>query len=156
RMRVAASVSRSELVARFLSVIGLPPVLAFPTALLVGMRTGGDAALSITALLLSGCLVPTGITIALFRAGRTSSLDLKDRRDRAIPSVVTACGCVSAWYWMWMSDAPHSVAQLALGSAVQMALLACLTLRWKVSYHAASAFALVMVSRPLGIYGLTF
>jgi putative transposase len=43
---------------------------------------------------------------------------------------------------------------LILGVACQMVLLAVLTTRWKVSYHAASACALAVVSRmhePLGL-----
>jgi hypothetical protein len=131
--------------------------MAFPTAFLASLRGGTHpaAALSIVALLFSGCVVPTAVTIALFRSGRATTLDLNDRRDRAIPSLVTALGCAMAWYWIWMSGAPRSIADLALGVAVQTALLAGITLRWKVSYHSASAVALVMVSRPLGDYGLT-
>jgi len=56
---------------------------------------------------------------------------------------------------MWRSEAPISISNLAIGLSAQMALLALLTMRWKVSYHAAASIGLVLVSRSLGNSSLT-
>jgi hypothetical protein len=118
-------------------------------ALLAGARAGGSfgTLLSISGFLIAGCVLPTLLTIALVRAGRASALDLKDRAERILPSSVTAGGCAVAAWALIASDAPHSVSNLALAIAIQMAVLALLTMRWKVSYHTASASALMLVGR---------
>ena len=156
-MRVAVSSTPSDSLARVFSTIGLPPVLALPTAFLAGLRAIGypDVATSVATVLLAGCILPTALTVVLFRTGRARTLDLRDRADRALPSAATALGCILAWAWLWHAAAPRPIVDLALGVALQMAVLATLTLRWKVSYHAASASALAVVSRSLGISGLT-
>jgi hypothetical protein len=151
------TVGRFDAAARVLSIVGLPPVLAVPTALLAGLSAGGfpSTVPSLAELLLAACLVPTVFTIVLFRSGRTSSLDLRERAERLAPSVVTASCCCVAWLVMQLSGAPRSLTLLAIALCAQMVLLALLTMRWKVSYHAASAGALVVVSHALGNTGLT-
>src|SRR5262249_47039536 len=117
RVRVAASPPRSDSAARILSVIGLPPVLAFPTAYLAGVQAGSspETARSVVGLLLTGCILPTLLTVALVRFGRVSTLDLREHGDRLLPSLATAGGCAFAWSAMSLSGAPQSVSELALG-----------------------------------------
>lgn len=150
-MRVAISgpTSHPETIARVLSLIGLPPVLALPTAMLAGMRAGATlgTALSVTGFLISGCVLPTVLTLYLIRCGRVSAFDLRDRAERILPSAVTAAGCISASLGLALAGAPRPISDLALAISIQMAILAALTLRWKVSYHMASAAALVVVGR---------
>jgi hypothetical protein len=124
-------------------------VLALPTALLAGSSAGGSlvTALSIVGFLISGCLVPTWLTILLVRSGRASALDLRERNERFVPSVVTAVGCGLAAWVLATVDAPRSITDISLAISIQMALLAVLTTRWKVSYHTASATGLVLVGR---------
>ena len=148
-MRAAVSARPSDSAARVLSFIGLPPVLALPTAVLAGVRSGPTltTALSVGGFLLTGCLLPTLLIVWLMRTGRVSALDLRERSERLLPSAVTALGCACAAWVLARSGASRSVADLALAISIQMALLALLTTRWKVSYHTASASALVLVSR---------
>jgi hypothetical protein len=136
----------------------LPPILAVPTAYLAGLHAGAadGTAVSVIGLLVLGCVFPTLLTVVLVRMGRLSALDLNERADRLVPSMATAFGCAFAWSGLTLSGAPHSISQLALGISIQMAVLALLTTRWKVSYHAASASGLVVVSHSLGNVGLTF
>ncbi|MBV9134060.1 MAG: hypothetical protein JO318_15265, partial [Chloroflexi bacterium] len=93
-MPASASATRFEVAARVLSLIGLPPVLALPTALLAGARAGGTFAgdVSVVCFLCTGCLVPTALTVWLLRRGRVSALDLRERSDTLLPSGVTVVG----------------------------------------------------------------
>jgi hypothetical protein len=147
-VRAAVSPRPSDSLARLLSLVGLPPVLALPTALLAALHAGNSlgTAVSVAAFLLTGCLIPTLLTIALVRSGRATAFDLRERSERLLPSAVAAGGCASAALVLYRAGAPLSLSNLALAVSIQMALLACLTLRWKVSYHTASATALVLVS----------
>lgn len=156
-MRVWASAPQPDFAARVLSLVGLPPVLALPTACLAGLGAGAspNAALGIAGLLVSGCVLPTVLTVALARRGHLSNIDLRERTDRLIPSCATAVGCLIAWTALPYVGTPTAITHLALGIALQMAFLALLTTRWKVSYHAASAGVLVVVSSPLSSVALT-
>lgn len=156
-MRVWASAPQPDFAARVLSLVGLPPVLALPTACLAGLRAGAspNVVLGIAGLLVSGCVLPTLLTVVLARNGQISAIDLRERTDRLIPSFATAIGCLIAWTVLPRFGAPPAITNLALGVALQMALLALLTTRWKVSYHAASAGVLVVVSSPLSSVALT-
>ena len=123
-------------------------MLALPLAVLAAVHAGGSVAtgLSVMAFLLTSCVIPTALTVALVRSGRASGFDLRERTDRLLPAAVTA-GCCALTAWLLSrSGAPLSICNLALALSIQMALLACLTLWWKVSYHAASASTLVLVS----------
>jgi membrane-associated phospholipid phosphatase len=147
RVRAAASTRHSESAARVLSLIGLPPVLALPMSLLAAVRAGASISTttSVIAFLFAGCVLPTALTIGLVRTGRVSALDLRERGERILPSTVTAAACACAAGVLVAQGAPHSVSHLAVGISIQMALLALLTTRWKVSYHTASASALMLV-----------
>lgn len=116
--------------------------------MLAALHAGGSLGtdLSVGAFLLTGCVIPTALTLALLRTGRATAFDLRERTERVLPSAVTAGGCASAALVLSRIGAPLSISNLAFAVSIQMAVLACLTLRWKVSYHAASATALVLVA----------
>jgi membrane-associated phospholipid phosphatase len=107
-VRVVASTRGSNSTARVLSIIGLPPVLAVPTALLA-VSGQPAAAAAVAMLVIFGCILPIVLTVALFRAGRTFTFDLRDRSERALPSAATAVGCVATWGWLRLSDAPSPI-----------------------------------------------
>ena len=148
---------RVDVIAHVLSVLGSPPLLALPIAFLAGLRAGGYPGMttSVVALVLWVSVVPTLVTVALFRAGRTSTLELRDRRDRLIPSAVTAGCCLAALVQLQLAGVPPAVSRLTIGVGVQMTLLLILTRYWKVSYHTAVAASLVVVSRSLDNPALT-
>jgi hypothetical protein len=127
-----------------------------PTALLAALHAGGSVGtgLSVIAFLVTGCVIPTVLTVLLVRSGRATAFDLRERSERLLPSAVTAGCCAAMALILSRLGAPLSICNLALAIAIQMALLACLTLRWKVSYHAASASALVLVSYSANGTGL--
>lgn len=128
-----------------------------PTAFFASLRGGGSAesALSVAGFLISGCVLPTLLTVALIRSGKLRTIDLQHRDDRLIPSLVSALGCTLACSALYRAGAPQSISESALGISIQMLLLAVVTLRWKISYHAASASALVAMSHSVGNLGLT-
>jgi membrane-associated phospholipid phosphatase len=104
--------------------------------------------------LIAGCVLPTLLVVCLVRRGRASTLDLRERSERVLPSAATAGACALAAFVLAQASAPHGVSDLALAISIQMALLALITTRWKVSYHTASASALVLVSRSATSSGL--
>ena len=124
-------------------------MLALPTAVLATLHVGPTlgATLSILSFLAIGCVLPTLLVVSLVRRGRASTLDLRERSDRVLPPATTAMGCACAALFLTQTGAPRGVINLALAISMQMALLALITTRWKVSYHTASASALVLVSR---------
>ena len=155
-MRVAVSQRPSDSIARVLSFVGLPPVLALPTAVLATVRAGGSlsATVSVVGFLIAGCVLPTLLIVFLVRRGRASTLDLRERSERVLPAAATACACAAAALVLAKASAPRGVSDLALAVSLQMALLALITTRWKVSYHMASASALVLISRSATPDGL--
>jgi hypothetical protein len=118
-------------------------------AVLAGLRAGASPGtlVGIGGLLVTGCVVPTALTVALVRSGRASAVDLRERSERIVPSLVTAGGCAFAAWWLNAVDGPHEISSLAMAIAIQMGVLALITTRWKVSYHTASASALLLVGR---------
>jgi membrane-associated phospholipid phosphatase len=156
-MGSAARFCRFDVVAHLLSILGAPPVLALPIAFLAGLRAGGYPRMttSVVELVVWVSVLPTLVTFALFRAGRTSTLELRDRGDRVVPCAVTAACCVAALVQLQLSDVPVIVSRLTIGVGVQMSLLLLLTLYWKVSYHAAVAASLVVVGRSFDNPSLT-
>ena len=154
-MRAAPSF-RLQSAARVFSIVGLPPVLALPTALLAGMRSGVSpgTVLSIGGFLITGCVLPTLLTIFLVRRGRASTFDLRERSERLLPASVTAFGSATAACALAELGGPRGVTHLAAGISIQMILLALLTLQWKVSYHTASATALMVVGRSVSPDGM--
>jgi hypothetical protein len=155
-MRVAVSQRPSDSIASVLSFVGLPPVLALPAAVLATVRSGGSlsATVSVIGFLIAGCLLPTLLIVFLIRRGRASTLDLRERGERVLPAAATACTCAAAALVLTQASAPRGVSNLALAVSIQMALLALITTRWKVSYHMASASALVLISRSATPSGL--
>src|SRR5262249_32819155 len=121
-VRVAVSPRPSDSLARFLSLVGLPPVLALPTALLAALHAGGSigTGLSVVAFLVTGCVIPTVLTVLLVRSGRATAFDLRERSERLLPSAVTA-GCCAGMAWILSKmGAPVSICNLALAIAIQM------------------------------------
>jgi len=146
-----------DLAAYLFSILGAPPLLAIPIAFLVGLRAGGypRMATTVAELVVWVSVLPSLATFALYRAGRTSTLELRERTDRLVPSSVAAGCCAAAVMQMELSHAPPAVSRLTLGIGLQLALLLVLTFHWKVSYHAAIAASLVVVGHTLGDPALT-
>jgi hypothetical protein len=125
-------------------------------AVLVGARAGPSLAtlLGIGGFMMVGCVVPSALILTLVRIGRASAVDLRERSERVLPSLVTAAGCATAAWLLNTLDAPPGLSNLALAIAIQMAVLALITTRWKVSYHTASASALMLVGRSATSSGI--
>src|SRR5262245_53184365 len=125
-MRAAVSQRPSDSIASVLSFVGLPPVLALPTAVLATLHVGPTlgATLSVVGFVVVGCVLPTLLVVGLVRRGRASTLDLRERSERVLPSAATAVGCVSAAWVLTQAGAPRGVTDLALAISLQMALLA--------------------------------
>jgi hypothetical protein len=99
---------------------------------------------------LFSAVIPLFVVYLLWRAGRVTDMHVALREQRHVPFIATLA---SATFGLWLlhhTGAPRQI--LALGTAflVNGALLTLITLRWKISVHAAT-FAACMIA--LGMVG---
>ncbi|GGS77961.1 hypothetical protein GCM10010156_40960 [Planobispora rosea] len=124
-------------------VIGLPPV--------IGLMTGGwpGAGWGLMASALCGG-VPAGVIMAGVRAGRLDSHHLVDRASRTRPLLVAMVAVIAALVLLAVLDAPRLLVATVTAMLAALALTVPITLRWKISFHAAvSAGTVVLLAHVL-------
>jgi uncharacterized membrane protein (DUF4010 family) len=138
--RIGATVARwvTDLFSPQALVIGLPPV--------VGLATGGwpGAAWGLMASLLCGG-VPAGVILAGVRSGRLDSHHLVDRASRTKPLLVAMVAVVVALVLLASLDGPPLLVATVAAMLAALALTVPITLRWKISFHAAVSAGTVVV-----------
>lgn len=142
--------------ARWASEAGAPAVLAAVVPLVVGAAAGGWRGLGLAALAAVVAVLPGLVLVLhLVRTGRVVGHHLPHRGDRprvlgaALVGVVAAAGLVA------LLGAPQGLVVLMTAMALLLGLLTVISLRWKVSLHAAAATAsLVAVVAALGPWAL--
>ncbi|MFC4060354.1 hypothetical protein ACFOWE_18780 [Planomonospora corallina] len=119
-------------------VIGLPP--------LVGMVTGGwpGAGWGLMASVLCGG-VPAGVILAGVRSGRLDSHHLVDRASRTRPLLVAMVAVVVALVLLASLGGPRLLVATVAAMLSALALTVPITLRWKISFHAAVSAGTVVV-----------
>ena len=105
---------------------------------------------SVVTLVVTTAIVPTLFVYAAYLAGLISSPDLPRRSERLQPALFTTLCAVVAYPLLRGVSAPPLFLSLDIALALQMALLALVTIWWKISYHAASAAGLALVALALG------
>lgn len=86
-------------------------------------------------------VLPVAYLLVLMRLGWVSDLDVQVRSQRILPLRFTlGCG-VAAWLILLLGDAPTRLIIVAGALWVMMAINYLVTLRWKISLHAAFAAA---------------
>ncbi|MEV8638889.1 hypothetical protein AB0395_45265 [Streptosporangium sp. NPDC051023] len=126
-----------------LLVIVLPPV--------VGLMADGwrGAVWGLGASALCGG-VPAGVILAGVRSGRLDSHHLVDRASRTKPLLVAVCAVLAALVLMVWLGAPLLLISTVAAMLAALAVTVPITLRWKISFHAAvSAGTVVVLSRVL-------
>lgn len=109
----------------------------------------GVAAGAVT-LVATTALLPMLFVYAAYLAGLISSPDLPRRSERLQPALFTTVCAVAAYPLLRMVEAPSLFLQLDAALALQMALLALVTVWWKISYHAAGSAGFALVTLTLG------
>lgn len=132
-----------------MSIVGAPPVVSVPLAMLAYWHSadGGRAALAAAlTLVASTAVLPCLFILAAYRRGYVSSPDLPRRAERLQPAIFAALCAVLAYPLLLNVGAPTAFLRLDAALASQLLLLAVVTYWWKISYHAASAAGLAVVT----------
>ncbi len=129
-------------VARVVSDVFSPPVLAVVIAVLGALLVAQPGAWRFVLVFVGvGILAPIFDVIWLLRTGRISDFHLTKRSERIRPFVVSTAATTLAMVILWALGAPALLIWLAVAALAQTLLLFVLTLRWKVSIHAATSGA---------------
>jgi membrane-associated phospholipid phosphatase len=144
--------SHADRLARAVSVVCAPPLMMLPVAGLASWQVadGERVAAGALTLVATTALLPTLFVYAAYLAGLISSPDLPRRSERLQPALFTTVCAVGAYPLLRAVDAPGLFLQLDAALALQMALLALVTVWWKISYHAAGAAGFALVGLTIG------
>ncbi|MGE3272165.1 MAG: hypothetical protein AB7P40_25660 [Chloroflexota bacterium] len=145
--------SPADRLARAISIVCAPPVMILPLIALAVWQTDefNEAVVrgSLTFFLATSVL-PSLFVYAAYRAGFVSSPDLPRRSERLQPSVFAAVCAVAAYPLLRAAGAAAIFLPLSSALAVQLLVLALVTIWWKISYHAAGVAGLTVVALAWG------
>ncbi|MBN1977724.1 MAG: hypothetical protein JW918_10010 [Anaerolineae bacterium] len=143
-----------------LTNVGSPPVLApAAMALAAAVLTDPRAWMWAGLYVLLTVVTPVLYLIWLKHRGLITDLDVQQREQRTKPMLFTlACGGL-AWLALAAGAAPALMTLLAGVLWLQMIVILCITLRWKISVHCATAasvatVACVLLKTPLPLLGV--
>ena len=147
-----ATRSLADRLARAVSIVCAPPIMILPVAGLASWHGTADepVLVSVVTLVVTTALLPALFVYAAYLAGLISSPDLPRRSERLQPALFTTICAVAAYPLLRGVGAPPLFLSLDAALALQMALLALVTIWWKISYHAAGAAGLAIVALSLG------
>ncbi len=128
----------TELFAPQVLVIGLPPVVG-----LIPLGWPGAAWGLVASALCGG--VPTLVIAVGVRTGRLDSRHILDRSRRAGPLLAAVAAVMVALALMSALGAPRLLVATVSGMLAGLAVTLPITLRWKISFHAAVSAGTVVV-----------
>ncbi len=129
-----------------ISTVFSPPLLSVATTLVVaGSLATTRAWLWAGAYILITVLGPVAFILWLVRRGEVSDFDLRQRDQRIRPYLFTLVCLSGMALVISLAGAPRILAALGWATAIQMALLMLITLRWKISLHTAAVAGTVAV-----------
>ena len=97
------------------------------------------------------CVLPLAAVVLLVRLGKVTDHHVSDRRQRAPVLVMAAASLLAGLGLLLAIDAPRSVIAMMLATVGGVAVLAVISLFWKISGHAGSiAFATAVAVLMLG------
>ena len=143
---------RLDQLARVISALFAPPVLAVPIALLTVLRDRHHPRAVSGALLLvaASALIPSVYIYLEYRRGEVRTLELTTRAERRRPTTLAAISSIAGAVLLFFVGAPQALRLLGWATAVQLSLMAAITPGWKISYHAATAATLAAATTQVG------
>lgn len=139
-MAIGGSVRTKNLTARWLTEAFQPPVVVSIQLLISPLPepgfpgTVGYGALAA----LFVCVLPLFLLLVLVRQGKVTDHHVSDRKQRA-PVLLMALGCIALGLLVLSAvGAPQSVIAMVLAVVGGVAVLAAVSLFWKMSGHAAA------------------
>jgi hypothetical protein len=91
-------------------------------------------------------LTPTLYVIWLLRRGEITDFHLRVREQRIKPLLIIMAAMIVAWLALLLGDAPRLLLTLAGAGTVQALIIFLVTLRWKISGHAAAITGFAVLS----------
>lgn len=144
--------TRARRVAYWVSQIASPPILGVGVAMLAAAALATPAAwLWAIVYLLLAVGVPCLYIVWLVRRGDLADLHLPVREQRIRPMLCALVAAFAAWLVLYMAAAPRLLQSIAAVNSVQSTLFVLITLRWKISLHAATSANLTVLG--LGLIG---
>jgi membrane-associated phospholipid phosphatase len=126
-------------VAHWVSQAGSPPVMGLLAFFLILTRLSSPRLWVWTGMYIVLTLIaPLGFLLWQLRRGHVTDLDVHFRQQRTWSFAVTCSGFLLAWSTMLISGAPPVLLLIVGTGLLQWLTLSLITLRWKISVHAAS------------------
>lgn len=131
--------NRSEKIARWVSDYFSPPVMAAATLLMVAIFAGTSVIWgSISVFLLVGIGLPTIYVFWLVKKKKVSDFHIPIRSQRIRPMVFMLVTTVISLFLLIGLHTPRFVMILSLAAFGQLIIIFVITLKWKISGHAAA------------------
>lgn len=92
------------------------------------------------------CLVPVLYIFWMVRIGRIGDIHMKERRERFGPFIVSIISTGLSVVLLMQTGAPYMLPLVAIFSAVQLAIMALITLYWQISMHTMSIAGAVVAT----------
>jgi hypothetical protein len=135
--------ARSLRVAQVISIVCLPPLLAIATLVALSSHAIGDPYAAARVAIISSffiAIAPALYIAYLLRSNKIAGgVDLALKEERLRPYIVSVGSCLLGLLVLLRLSAPQSITLLAFCYAVNGAVMAVITQRWKISAHAAGA-----------------
>jgi membrane-associated phospholipid phosphatase len=137
----AAGPTGGPLLAKIISIVCLPPLLAIATVAVLSRHAIADPVEALQVALVSSffiAIVPCAYVAYLLKSQKINGgLDLALREERLRPYLVGAGSCVVGLLALARLSAPDHVTVLTLAYGMNALVMALITRRWKISAHAA-------------------
>ncbi|MFC4533370.1 hypothetical protein [Sphaerisporangium dianthi] len=149
--QASGEAAASERVARWVTEIFAPQVLVIALPPVVGLASEGPAGFwwGLVASLLCGG-VPALVIALGVRAGRLDSRHIVDRSRRTVPLLVAVGAVLAALVLLAGLGAPRLLVATVSAMLAGLAVTVPVTMRWKISFHAAvSAGTVLVIARVL-------
>jgi hypothetical protein len=128
----------TEIFAPQVLVIGMPPVVGLVSEGWAGLRWG-----LVASALCGG--VPAVVILIGVRAGRLDSRHIVDRSSRTVPLLVAVAAVLAALMLLAGLGAPRLLVATVGAMLAGLAVTVPVTLKWKISFHAAVSAGTVLV-----------
>ncbi|MEM7336179.1 MAG: hypothetical protein AAF490_29125 [Chloroflexota bacterium] len=133
--------------ANFISNVASPPVWMMGTAVFAALATAqANAWLYILIYSLPVILLSTAFIFILYYQGIISDLHVKSREERVKPMFAIAFASILSSIGLSFSNAPSFLVLVAIAISAQLLGVALLTTFWKVSLHATTASACIIMA----------
>ena len=101
------------------------------------------------------CILPLIFLSVLRHFKMISSLHVEEREQRLIPYLFTALCYIVAAYYLYYRHSPQWLIMFLVGSAVTVAIVAAINLKWKISAHMAGIGGVIGLIYQIHVMGLS-